>query len=238
MRSFRGGTPAGKSRSAGIWTDFPGLWFSLLLCLSLTGAASAQDASDCGSLENAFGPFDYTDPANRIGQRGESPLSLVERAHFTPKVERLVSGESASNPVDDLAYTLRVFPNHHRALHAMATYQLRHEPKRLGAYTIDCWFDRAIRFRSNDAKVHLVYGVYLAQVDRNEEALQQYKSALRYEPDLAEAHYNVGLLYVELEQYDSAYHHAVKAYGLGFPLPGLRTQLVRAGAWEEKEEKR
>lgn len=225
------------SRSA--WPRAVGPLAAIACWMVLAGPASAQSASgDCGSLANAFGPFDYTDASNRTQQPGgaESPLSLVERAHFTSEVERLISGVSSVSPIDDLVYTLRAFPNHHRALHALATYQVRHQPRKLGPYSIDCWFDRAIRFRPNDPTVRVVYGIYLARVDRNQDALTEYKTALENNPNLPEAHYNLGLLYTDLKEYDLALEHALEAYEAGYPLPGLRRRLVRAGAWQSDEE--
>ena len=62
---------------------------SFVLLLLAVGAVRAQDVPGCGTLTNAFGPFDYRDPA----ARGE-PLHLVEMAHFTTNVEQLVRGAS------------------------------------------------------------------------------------------------------------------------------------------------
>jgi hypothetical protein len=54
-------------------------------------------------------------------------------------------------------------------------------------------------------------------------------------PDSAEAHYNLGLLYVRSGEYAEARTHAGRAYALGYPLPGLRDQLDRAGQWRSDE---
>ena len=54
-------------------------------------------------------------------------------------------------------------------------------------------------------------------------------------PNSSEAHYNIGLMYTEMEEYPLAREHAQKAYSLGFPLPGLRSKLQRAGQWDESE---
>jgi hypothetical protein len=48
-------------------------------------------------------------------------------------------------------------------------------------------------------------------------------------PNSAEVHYNFGLLYVATGELDLAVEHANRAYGLGFPLPGLRRMLANAG---------
>lgn len=89
------------------------LLISLLLAGALTypSEGRVQDVAGCGSLQNAFGPFDYRDPA----ARAES-LQVVERYHFTADVEMLRRGKASANVLDDLNYTLRAFPNHHRAL--------------------------------------------------------------------------------------------------------------------------
>ena len=94
-----------RQRFGGYLNALMGFIAGLSVCVC--ASAQALDAS-CGSLENAYGPYDYrTDRGNR--------LYLVESAHFTPVVESLISG--LSGPLGaELDYTLRAFPNHHRAL--------------------------------------------------------------------------------------------------------------------------
>ena len=202
-----------------------------------TDAIAQDSGSLCGSLENPFGPFDYTDPENARVQSGggESPLSLVERAHFTTDVENLIRGASSFDPITDLEYTLRAFPNHHRALNAIANYYLKDRESFESEFSIECWFDRAMRFRPGDPLIRVVYGVFLAKQKKNLESLEQYEEALAMRHDLPEAHYNIGLLYSELEEYELAYQHAIQAYALGYPLPGLRNRLQRVGAWKAIE---
>jgi tetratricopeptide (TPR) repeat protein len=50
--------------------------------------------------------------------------------------------------------------------------------------------------------------------------------------DTANMHYNIGLAYFELRDYDKALAHAKKAYEQGFTLPGLRDKLTQAGKWQ------
>ena len=78
----------------------------------------AQEVPGCGVLQNAYGPFDYRDPVSK-----RDNLPIVESFHFTPDVESLRHGRSGS-VLGDLRYTLRAFPNHHRALKSMARYGL------------------------------------------------------------------------------------------------------------------
>jgi tetratricopeptide (TPR) repeat protein len=44
-----------------------------------------------------------------------------------------------------------------------------------------------------------------------------------------EIHYFLGLVLVDLKDYERAREHAARAYELGYPLPGLRDKLARAG---------
>lgn len=47
----------------------------------------------------------------------------------------------------------------------------------------------------------------------------------------AEIEYNLGLINLELGQSDEAARNAVRAYKLGYPLPGLKNKLRRIGKW-------
>ena len=49
------------------------------------------------------------------------------------------------------------------------------------------------------------------------------------EGNSAELHYTLGLVLVELHDYAGATEHAEKAYAMGYPLPGLKERLARAG---------
>ena len=171
---------------------------------------------------------DYTDPTDREG------LAVVEQFHFTPAVEGLLRG--ASGPLGgDIGYTLDRFPNHHRALAAMMKLALRDKNRKPhGArYTIDCYFERATRFRPNDARVRTLFGSYLLAVGQPDAAVEQLEQAATLEPSNPTAHYNLGLLYVQKKQYDKARASARKAYEMGFPLPGLKNKLVAAGQWQD-----
>ena len=103
--------------------------------------------SECGGpgVANAYGPFDYTNPTHF-----RENLPIVETYHFTMEVETLQAGATGTHPGGDLDYTLRAFPNHHRALYAMGRYQLMHEDMVIAPearWTADCYFQRAIAFR-------------------------------------------------------------------------------------------
>jgi Tfp pilus assembly protein PilF len=190
-------------------------------------ASASHGAYDvCGSLENPYGPFDFRTQHDR--------LKVVERYHFTPSVESLQGGNTASIG-GDLDYTLRASPNHHRALLSMANLALRdktHKPR--GAhYTVECYFDRAIRFAPNDGDVYMIYGTYLFRAGDKDQALKQLEIAEKLVGDNANLEYNLGLVYLDAKEYDKALAHAHRAYALGFQLPGLKRKLVAAGKWQD-----
>lgn len=199
--------------------------FMLLACCS-AGAAN----TGCDPYVRHDPGGDYRDPADRSG------LALVENYHFTPEVERLQRGASSS-VAGDIAYTLEHFPNHHRALAAMTRLALRDKNRKpAGAhYTLDCYYERALQFRPDDAKVHALYGAYLLAQGQNDAALAALQHSARLAPQDAGAQYNLGLVYLKQQNYEQALQQAHKAYALGFPLAGLRQQLQASGHWRDAD---
>lgn len=191
-------------------------------------AVLSSARADCGGFVAHGQGGDYTNADDRQG------LAVVEQFHFTPQVERLIRGNTDSLG-GDIGYTLEHFPNHHRALAAMARLALRDKTSQPhGAkYTIECYFDRALRFKPNDARVHALFGGYLLSLKQTEPALEQLRTAATLAPDNAVNHYNLGLLYLQRKDYPAARAAAQKAYALGFPLPALKNKLIAAGQWQE-----
>lgn len=198
------------------------------LCLILT---STNLAAEC---DTRTAPWDYTNPTHR-----RDCLPTIEKHHLNEDVETLRGGMTASFPASDLYFILRHFPNHHPVLHNTFRLWRRHmvtgttPPGAPIDQPPDYLFERATRFAPQDATVHMLYGIHLHRLGELESALVQYKMAEKLQPEAAETHYNMGLLYVAMEDYDPAARHARKAYALGYPLPGLRRKLVKAGAWKE-----
>lgn len=210
-----------RRRLAWLWCGAMGLAF-----LGLNGQAVAQGLSVCGSLENGYGPYDYRTNADKH--------AIVERYHFTPEVESLVSGKTGKIG-GDIAYTLRAFPNHPRALNAMALLAERGRTEKPDGsnYTVECWFERAMRFRPDDGAVRVVYGLHLYRTGKRSAALERFLEAAKLGEDSPNFHYNIGLIYADLRRYDEALQHAHRAYGGGFNLPGLKRKLQQAGRWRE-----
>jgi tetratricopeptide (TPR) repeat protein len=210
-----------------------------LICLP---ALSQVDANYCGSLSNAYGPFDYRADhyIQRPGDQSphEEKRHLVEGAHFTPRVENLIGAQSAHQigpPGADLDYTLRAFPNHHRALLAVMRYGEKfntQQPPGLPRI-VECYFERAIRFQPNDTVARSLYATFLFKSKREPEAQAQLKQAVYFAGDNAFSNYNIGLVYFDMKLYDQALAQAHKAMALGFERTQLKDLLEKAGQWKE-----
>ena len=98
-------------------------------------------------------------------------------------------------------------------------------------YTIFCYLERAIRFRPEDGTARLMLGTYLVKHKRRSDAAEHLDVAVSNAGENANLHYNLGLVFFDLQEYEKARQHAQKAYGLGYDLPGLRKKLERVGKW-------
>jgi tetratricopeptide (TPR) repeat protein len=200
---------------------------SSILMLPFCGVVNAQAASNCGPFENNYGPFDY-----RTATAGQ--LSIVENKHFNQRIENLLPG--STNPwADDISYTLRVFPNHHRALVTIQRLAEREKTDKpaYAQYSIACYFDRAIRYKPDDLIVRMLFAEYLIKRSRNDEALQQLEFTAKMARDNPFTHYNVGLLFLNMKSYDRALTEAHRAMELGFTRTELKDGLVATGKWVE-----
>jgi len=204
---------------------------SLLAAVAWPAVAAAQDSAPqfgeiCGDVfQNAVGPFDYNNPDDWT-RKSSAGIPIVERAHFTTEIEAFLVRDGVI--LNNLDYTLRAVPNHPRALNAIARFDIERGIS-TRRRSVDCWFERAIRFRPQDSTVWQIYANYLSRKDRHEEALDAYEQAKAIAPDRVEIDYNLGLLYVRMGQYDKALERARVAYAADYPLPGLRRKLEEKG---------
>jgi tetratricopeptide (TPR) repeat protein len=210
--------------------------FALAIVCGWAPAAVADDDDPvlnpyvCGSLTNAYGPFDYNNPP-------PNAISLVEGAHYTPGIEHLNAGKMVDElgPIwGEFDYTLRALPNHPGALQAIDRLSMRlksDKPPR-AQRSAHCYYIRAIAFKPTDGMVRMLYGMYLLRRDKSKEAIVQFDKAEKYAGENANLHYNIGLAYFQVKDYPKAMEHAKKAYDMGFPLPGLRNMLEKAGKWQ------
>lgn len=212
---------------------------AVILC-GFAGLVHAEvDMSGCDPVglratsAGSPGSFDYNDPM------GRPKLPVVENAHFTYEVESLTRGHTGQAIMPDLQYTLNAYPNHPRALQSLVRLSAREKTDRLpgSSRTVTCFLKRAIDFAPNDMVPRMLLAKHYSQQGKVDDALKVLQEAEALAPGDANLAYNMGLLYVEKKQYDQALIYAHKAYQAGFPLPGLRDKLKRAGQWREPEPK-
>ena len=213
--------------------------------LLIQDSIAVESVSGCGSLKNHFGPFDYTDP------RMNDNLRLVEVYHFDGVYEQallltnegresVLKGLTPRNIVAELDYTLRAFPNHHHALYAMSMFLYYLKQNAYHKYTeimqkyrtSDCYYQRAVRFKSDDNGVYTSWGVYLYRTGEIEQAIDKLKKSIELQPKNADAYYTLGLIHLKKKDYIKAEQYAKKAYSQNYPLPYLRDKLKELGVWK------
>ena len=212
-----------------VWPHRTNAWLIVVAAaLACVSARAAEDSGPCGSpYATKVGPYDYRT------EQGQNK-HIVENYHFTPLIEGLIKGESASLGAD-IGYTLHAFPNHHRALVAMMNLGIKLKTRQPpgASFTVECYFNRALRFRGDDAIARILYAKYLALDGRKDDARKQLKIADEFAGDNGFTHYNIGLSFLEMSDYSDALSQAHRALELGFMRPELKAQLIAAGKWIE-----
>ena len=200
----------------------------ITLGASVANAQQRAPSHACGPLHIAghYGPFDYRTERNR--------LEIVENFHYTPRVEALISGQSGSLE-QDLNYTLKSSPNHHRALLSLSRYTLRAKDRQPAGFEwpLECYFERAVRFKGDDPVVRMIYAQFLGQTKRVPAASAQLDVALTLGAESAFTQYNAGLIFLEMGDFERALTQAHRASGLGLKNPDLETKLRQAGRWRD-----
>jgi Flp pilus assembly protein TadD len=204
-----------------------GLCTVLITAIPAGARAAPEEPGVCGNpFKNGVGPFDYNNGEERTTP-GKIPV--VEQFHFTPVVQSLARGNTSAYAMDDIDYTLRAVPNHHKALDAVARYDIEKGGIPPQWRSAQCWFDRATEFAPEDGQVWLIYANWCARKQHNDDALEAYKRAKALLPDSIEVDYNLGLLYYKMGDYEQARSHARIAYAGNYPLQGLRRRLAEKG---------
>lgn len=210
-----------------------------LSCLSLLGHSTyvfgqtaTEAESRCGPLlrpQGQYGPYDF--------RTNKDKLPVVVNNHFTPIVEQLIGGQTSISPGGDIDFTLRAIPNHPNALMSMMLLgeKEKTDTPRGSRYTMECWFERAIRFSPDDNVVRMIYTTYLIKTNRHTDAQKQLAIVLATAKDNAFTHNNVGLLYFDLGDHQKALVQAHKAMELGLNRPALREKLQSVGKWSDPD---
>ena len=205
------------------------IFIGLLLTSTPTRAASVLKAPappGCKQYSSSYyGPFDYrTAPQQR--------RDIVEDHHFTQDVEELRGGAD-SNVGLDLNYTMGVFPNHLRAIVAMMRYskQTKQDPTPGATMSLECYFLRGISFVPEDLVFRMQYAVFLISRNRVSDALKIVDEVSAHANDSGFTHFNAGMLYFDMKEYDKAVAEAHRAMALGFDRPDLHDRLSSIGRW-------
>ena len=174
-----------------------------------------------GSGTANFGPYDYRTDKDKLG--------IVEAYHFTPEMEQL-RYRRLQDSIGNVRYTITKFPNHHRALYTAVRFSLMDADIKLKRkHPAECFLQRAIAFRRNDAVPYQLFGLYLHRLDQSEKALEYYRKAEELSPQDPMLQYNIALVLLDMDNAEEAAKYAGLAYGAGVSLPGLRNRLEAAG---------
>jgi len=209
----------------------------LIICFALY----ALIPSDIQAAIVEGGPNDYYDTDSWTHEY----LRSVESNHLVPALNQVNNGYTGGkhyNIWGEIDFILRWFPNHPKGLQFMVNWlpKYPHPPDK----GVEYYFQKAIEYRPTtelrpvDATARVLYAIHLHKQKKYQKAQEQYESALSIAPNNSEIHYNLGLLLVARKNYPTALKHAQTAYSLGFPLPGLKNKLKKAGAWKDIPEKK
>lgn len=176
------------------------------------------------AVANAGEPYNYYVPApDRL-------LENVEKYHLQLGIDKLRAGQY-EYAWSEFAFMLHYFPNHPIALQYISEISMQTEQHEKAKR----YFERAIKLYPQESATYALYGIFMHKIAAFELAISYYQQAIALDDTPAEYHYNLGLSYLALDQYEQANQAAQKAYHLGYPLLGLKNQLVAKGAWKPRD---
>ena len=185
----------------------------------------------CGNASMVHGEGklnrDYYNPGTGTDERAD--WQNAHQFHLGPAFDAMKRGNWGPAR-DNLEFILRVFPNSPLALNGISELcVLKWRSPKCDA---DSWMEKAVAVNPSIATTWIIYGIHLQREKRPAEAVEKFKRGLELRPDDINGHYNLGLAYFDLKDYDNANKQAQMSYALGAPLPGLRDMLKRVGAWK------
>lgn len=209
---------------------------SLLFVMAEVALANADDYDpDCLPLriEGKHGPFDYRHAT-------KSEKKLVEGVHFDEHYQAYKIGKKKfkkkhdgiiETPAAGFGYTLWAFPNHYMALAAVEDLGAKQKSEKLDGLPlrVHCYFQRAVKFVPNDGIVRALYAYYLARRNEPMKAENQITEAINLQPDNMNIRVYVATAYMEMGKPEKAIEHAKAAYASGYPFPGLKQRIEKAG---------
>jgi tetratricopeptide (TPR) repeat protein len=184
----------------------------LFVILSLGLQQSAYAASDAFNY--------YQAPPSDL-------LQKVEKYHLQQGISQAKQGKF-EYAWSEYAFMLHYFPNHPRALQLMGELSIQMEQTSRAMK----YFERALSLYPDDAVTYGLYGKFLHKMGLYQDAVKQYQKAAALDNHHAEYHYDLGLAYFALKDFDKANRAAQIAYQQGISLITLKEQLIAANAWK------
>ena len=91
----------------------------------------------------------------------------------------------------------------------------------------ESWFVKAQKLAPNDPAVHLHYGLFLMDTERNLEAAEEFAQAAEFDPHDYEAVFNAGVAFRQAGKHDKAEEFYRKAVALK---PNVRYQYPKSSS--------
>jgi tetratricopeptide (TPR) repeat protein len=173
------------------------------------------------------GGYDYYAP--RTDNADITRLTNVEGYHVAPGQAQAARG-NYYYAQQEFEFILNYYPNHPKALGLLSDLCAKYTDPRCST-AAEARFQAAISRNPEIGQTYLLYGIHLHRKRQLEQAVKAYRRAIELAPSSVSAHYNLGLAYVDLKQYDLANQHAQRSYQLGAYTPGLRNRLEKVGKW-------
>lgn len=151
--------------------------------------------------------FSVTQPSDK------TLLRDVEKYHLGPdKFWKWYTAKKFHYAVQELAFVLRYFPNHPKALQLMGAIGIQTEDPSLAIP----YFENALRFYPQYAITYAQYGRYLVDTGNIHAGIRHLKKATEMDPGLARAFAELAKAYAKSGSPDLARQAAAKARELGY----------------------
>jgi len=197
------------------------------------GAFFDQDlASTCGAPppgDHTKGKRDYR--ARFSSEEWKNDFRDFETYHMSRAERNMAPGGRAVDVMENFHFVLRRSPNHQRAMELMIKWSSAGGHDERFAKP-SCFFVWGTEFVPDDPVVWRLGGLYFWKTGDVRRAQHWWEEAVRIDPESADAHYSLGLLYFDAGNFESSRKHARAAYEAGYPLPGLRNKLEAVGQWQ------
>lgn len=150
--------------------------------------------------------------------------------HLAPGIEQTRLGQY-TGALAHFEFILRYYSNQPQTLIALSELCDKWKSP-VCDQAADRWFRKAIDRNPGASQSYVVMAMHLHRKNKLDEAVKYYKQAIDLAPNSINAHYNLGLAYTDLKQFELANQHAQVAYSRGVTLPALRTRLQKVGKWD------